>query len=121
MECSILNDGNSIKNECFVDKYQDIYLESFKDFTEDDFDIKLFSANVLQTKIVTDYLQHLNELIRTLDAEIKQQVEELFFIKKCFIMKIFRYHQMRQFYFVKHHQQERLKMFQKICNLVLDH
>ncbi|CAF0791631.1 unnamed protein product [Adineta ricciae] len=48
--------------------------ESFKDFLDDDFDIKSFSANVLQTKIVTDYLQHLNELIRTLDAEIKQQV-----------------------------------------------
>ncbi|CAF1271196.1 unnamed protein product [Adineta steineri] len=56
MECTILND------------------ESFKDFIEDDFDIKSFSANILQTQIVTDYLQHLNELIRTLDAEIKQQV-----------------------------------------------
>ena len=49
-------------------------LETFKDFLEDDFDIKSFSANVLQTKIVTDYLQHLSELIRTLDGEIKQQV-----------------------------------------------
>ncbi|UJR27001.1 hypothetical protein I4U23_008307 [Adineta vaga] len=56
MECTILND------------------EAFKDFLEDDFDIKSFSANVLQTKIVTDYLQHLNELIRSLDGEIKQQV-----------------------------------------------
>ncbi|CAF3433686.1 unnamed protein product [Rotaria sp. Silwood1] len=56
MECTILND------------------ESFKDFTEDDFDIKSFSANILQTKLVADYLQHLSELIRTLDAEIKQQV-----------------------------------------------
>jgi hypothetical protein len=26
---------------------------------------------------VADYLQHLNELIRTLDAEIKQQVKNL--------------------------------------------
>ncbi|CAF0895279.1 unnamed protein product [Rotaria sordida] len=56
MECTILND------------------ESFKDFNQDDFDIKSFSANILQTKLVADYLQHLNELIRTLDAEIKQQV-----------------------------------------------
>ncbi|CAF4575350.1 unnamed protein product, partial [Rotaria sp. Silwood2] len=56
MECTILND------------------ESFTDFIEDDFDIKSFSANILQTKLVADYLQHLNELIRTLDAEIKQQV-----------------------------------------------
>lgn len=51
-----------------------VALEAFKDFLEDDFDIKSFSANVLQTKIVTDYLQHLSELIRTLDGEIKQQV-----------------------------------------------
>ncbi|CAF5163042.1 unnamed protein product, partial [Rotaria magnacalcarata] len=49
-------------------------LESFNDFIDDDFDIKSFSANILQTKLVADYLQHLNELIRTLDAEIKQQV-----------------------------------------------
>ncbi|CAF3004969.1 unnamed protein product [Rotaria sp. Silwood2] len=54
--------------------YIDVYLESFTDFIEDDFDIKSFSANILQTKLVADYLQHLNELIRTLDAEIKQQV-----------------------------------------------
>ncbi len=53
------------------------YLEAFKDFIEDDFDIKSFSANILQTKLVADYLQHLNELIRTLDAEIKQQVKNL--------------------------------------------
>ncbi len=52
-------------------------LEAFKDFIEDDFDIKSFSANILQTKLVADYLQHLNELIRTLDAEIKQQVKNL--------------------------------------------
>ncbi len=50
-------------------------LESFEDFLGNDFDIKSFSANILQTKLVTDYLQHLNELIRTLDAEIKQQVK----------------------------------------------
>jgi rRNA processing protein Gar1 len=48
--------------------------ESFEDFLGNDFDIKSFSANILQTKLVADYLQHLNELIRTLDAEIKQQV-----------------------------------------------
>lgn len=59
MECSLLND------------------EAFEDFLGDEFDIKSFSANVLQTKLVTDYLQHLNELIRTLDAEIKQQVPSL--------------------------------------------
>ena len=50
-------------------------LESFADFLGDEFDIKSFSATVLQTKLVADYLQHLNELIRTLDAEIKQQVK----------------------------------------------
>ncbi|CAF4866761.1 unnamed protein product, partial [Rotaria magnacalcarata] len=43
MECTILND------------------ESFNDFIDDDFDIKSFSANILQTKLVADYLQHLNE------------------------------------------------------------
>lgn len=56
-------------------KIKNINLESFEDFLGDDFDIKSFSATILQTKIVTDYLQHLNELIRTLDAEIKQQVD----------------------------------------------
>jgi len=57
-------------------KIKNISLESFEDFIQDDFDIKSFSANILQTKLVTDYLQHLNELIRTLDAEIKQQVKK---------------------------------------------
>ena len=74
MESTLLNDGNSIKLILFDELSLRSALESFEDFLGDDFDIKSFSANVLQTKLVTDYLQHLNELIRTLDAEIKQQV-----------------------------------------------
>ncbi len=78
MECTLLNDGNSQQKhkwKNFMGTF--FYLEAFKDFIEDDFDIKSFSANILQTKLVADYLQHLNELIRTLDAEIKQQVKNL--------------------------------------------
>jgi hypothetical protein len=73
MECTILNDGNSNIKKFIWENF--ISLESFQDFIEEDFDIKSFSANILQTKLVADYLQHLNELIRTLDAEIKQQVK----------------------------------------------
>lgn len=75
MECSILNDGNASWFVVVFILIVVIFLEAFEDFLGDDFDIKSFSANVLQTKLVTDYLQHLNELIRTLDAEIKQQVD----------------------------------------------
>jgi len=76
MEFTILNDGKIQIWKNFLDIIRKFSLESFKDFIVDDFDIKSFSANILQTKIVTDYLQHLNELIRTLDAEIKQQVKK---------------------------------------------
>jgi len=77
MECTLLNDGNSQQKHKWKNFLGIFYLEAFKDFIEDDFDIKSFSANILQTKLVADYLQHLNELIRTLDAEIKQQVKNL--------------------------------------------
>jgi hypothetical protein len=81
MEFTILNDGKIQIWKNFLDIIRKFSLESFKDFIVDDFDIKSFSANILQTKIVTDYLQHLNELIRTLDAEIKQQVKKKFILK----------------------------------------
>ncbi|CAF0814079.1 unnamed protein product [Didymodactylos carnosus] len=51
-----------------------IFLEAFKDFVGQEFDIKSFSATILQTKLVTDYLAYLNDLIKSLDSEIKQQV-----------------------------------------------
>jgi len=77
MECTLLNDGNNQQKQMKEFHGYFFYLEAFKDSIEDDFDIKSFSANILQTKLVADYLQHLNELIRTLDAEIKQQVKNL--------------------------------------------
>lgn len=67
---------NSSKKNVFLFNWTrtEIRSESFQEFLPDDFDIKSFSATVLQTRIVSDYLQHLNELVRNLDVEIKQQV-----------------------------------------------
>jgi hypothetical protein len=90
-------------------------LEAFQDFLGDDFDIKSFSATVLQTKIVTDYLLDLNELVRTLDAEIKQQVED--WSSTSFDSHLFfRSRRMHRSFSDKLRPLEQSKMSWKTCN-----
>ena len=114
MECTILNDGNR-NDESHPSISEFVILEAFQDFLGEEFDIKSFSATVLQTKIVADYLLDLNELVRTLDAEIKQQVEERS-AKSRDLTLFSRSPRMHRFSFDKLRPLERSKMSWKTCN-----